>query len=137
MDYFDDDPGTLPAGYVPDYSVKMKQLTKKQVDNITDSMVNAYSGYRNKRKYDISKIVVQLQQLTTFDADRSTRLESENGQVLDITNQVARANNFKKERNQCMCRTMVAEITTWLIPRLWLYIRVNLCLFLQQENHMG
>ena len=67
--YFDDDPGTLPAGYVHDYSVKLKPLTKKQVENITYSMVNLYSGYSNKRKYEISKLVVQLQELTTFDAD--------------------------------------------------------------------
>ena len=69
MDYFDDDPGTLPAGYITDYSVKLKPLTKKQVENLTDSMVNAYSRYSNKRKYEISKLGAQLQELTTFDAD--------------------------------------------------------------------
>ena len=72
MDYFDDDPGTLPAGYVPDYSVKLKPLTKKQVDNINDSMSNAYSGYIKNRKYNISKLVVQIKELTTFDAYQST-----------------------------------------------------------------
>ena len=69
MGYFDDYPGTLSDGYVPDYSVRLKPLTKKQVENITYSMVNLYSGYSNKRKYEISKLVVQLQELTTFDAD--------------------------------------------------------------------
>ena len=92
MDYFDDDPGTLPGGYVPDYSVKLRPLTKKQVENITESMVNAYSGYINKRKYEISKLVVQLKELTTFNLYLSTCLESENGQVLDIPKQVSREN---------------------------------------------
>ena len=30
----------------------------------------------------------------------------------------------------------VAEILPWLVPRLWLHIRVNMCLFLQQDHHM-
>ena len=60
MDYFDYYPVTLPDGYVSDYSLKMNSLTKKQIDDITDSMVNVYSGYSNKSKYDISKLVVQL-----------------------------------------------------------------------------
>ena len=98
MDYFDYYPVTLPDGYVSDYSLKMNSLTKKQIDDITDSMVNVYSGYSNKSKYDISKLVAQIHELNTFDANLSTRLESENGQVLDIPDQVAMANESRNRK---------------------------------------
>ena len=69
-------------------------------------MVNAYSGYSNKIKYDISKLVAQRQELTTFNADQSTHLESENGQVLGIPNKVARnddSRNKKKPMHEIVC----------------------------------
>ena len=36
----------------------------------------------------------------------------------------------------CNAELWVAEILPWLVPQRWLYIRVNLCLFLQQDHHM-
>ena len=55
----------VPISYLPEQGNKTKLLTKKQMDSIWGGIMTGYSGYTDKRKHDMSLLILEMQELTT------------------------------------------------------------------------
>jgi len=83
---FTNRPGTVPVGYIPQSGAKVKPFSVKQMNNIWEGVTSGYKGYSVKRQWEISELVLKLQELGTGDGSQSDVMTNNLGESLVAPN---------------------------------------------------
>ena len=75
-----DDP--LPLDYLPERGVSTNPFTGKEVENVLHSVMSGYNSFSRTRQYDISLLVLQLDDLMKSDEKKCELIEGQDNTFL-------------------------------------------------------
>ena len=71
-------------GCLPEKGTKVTPLRVKEIENVMKSVMGGYNSMSLPEQFDISQLVVQLQELVTFDHPRSTTQMTQSGMAVTV-----------------------------------------------------
>ena len=79
----------VPIGYLLDQGNRTKPFTKEQTDSMCSGVMVGYYGYTDKRKHEMSLLILGMQELTTvYDSTESTMQNSSSHMCILAPDQV-------------------------------------------------
>ena len=85
-----------PPGYMPERGGKVAPLGKKRVQNVLANVTAGYSNMGVERKFAVSSLVMQLEELLLVDSTQSRVVETRGGLAVQVPNQACLAAQTKK-----------------------------------------
>ena len=70
-----------PVGHIPDRRTGINPYSKKDVENVLQAVLIGYPKMPQEKQYDISMLVLQMQNLLTESTTKSVTLESQEGSL--------------------------------------------------------
>ena len=87
----------VPCGSLP-VEQGVTPLSKHQVENILQVLVASYSSYSSDRQYEVSNLVVQMQEIVTRKGSVVTTLMGPRGDMIDVPERTTVAQTGKKRK---------------------------------------
>ena len=92
-----------PPGYLPESAGRVKPLDTKGIQNIMNSVCSGYSSCNDEKKFAISALAIQLQNMMCLSKGEAVVMQSEAGDTLMVPKKdclLGQSKNRKKPRHE-------------------------------------
>ena len=99
-----DNSDVIPVGQLPDSSNRIQPFSKKHVENVLNVVVGGYNRTSESKKYQISMLVLKMQELMTVDSVENNTVSRKDGVTLSLPTKTAISTQPKsrpKPRHEC------------------------------------